>query len=73
MRLYKKEVVDFYLNATISGDGPIKSKVNDFDVTITAEDIREEFNINEAFDLHVSSHTFDQKIFWDMRLKRMKK
>lgn len=38
--LYKKEVVEFYLNATIIGDGSIKSKVNGTELIITKEDLR---------------------------------
>lgn len=64
-RIYKKEVVQFYLNATISSDGSIKSKVGDVDVTITIKDIREEFDLEEASNLDVTSHAFNQKKFWD--------
>lgn len=39
-KVYKKEVTMFYLNATVAGDGTIKSKVGDIKVTITTEDIK---------------------------------
>lgn len=64
-RVHKSEVVQLYLNATVSVDGSIKSKVSGVEVTITVEDIREEFRLKEASDLDVSSHAFNQKIFWD--------
>lgn len=63
-RLYKKEVTEFYINATITGDRSIKFKVNGVEVALIAEDIREEFNMEEASNLDVSSHAFDHKKFW---------
>lgn len=61
--IHKKKVIDFYPNATVPGDGSIKSKVNDIEVIITADDIREEFEMEAESDLDVSSHAFDQRKF----------
>lgn len=60
-RVNKKEVVEFYLNTCI-GDDEITSKVDGKEVTI-AEDIRAAFNLRQAFDLDVSTHTFKYKTF----------
>lgn len=64
-KVYKKEVVQFYLNATISGDGSIKSKIGDTKIIITTKDIREEFRLPEASNFNVSSHSFNHKLFSD--------
>lgn len=64
-KVYKKEVVQLYLNATISGNGLIKSKVGETEITITVEDIREEFRLPATLDLDVSMHSFNQKLFLD--------
>lgn len=64
-KTFKKEVVKFYLNVVVAGYGTIKSKVGDTEVVISAKDIREEFRLPKGSDLDVSSHNFNQKIFWD--------
>lgn len=64
-KAYKNDVVQFYLNATISGDGSIKLKIGETKITITVEDIKEEFKFLASSDLDVSSHSFNQKMFWD--------
>lgn len=40
--------------------------VNETEVVLSAEDIREEFEMEAAFDLDDSSHAFDKKKFWDV-------
>lgn len=57
-RVYKKEVIEFYLNATVTGDRSVKSTANGIEVVLTAKDIREEFDMEVASDLDVSSHAF---------------
>lgn len=51
-----KKVVEFYLNATITSDGTIKSKVGGVEVLITIENIKIEFQLPKASDFDVSSH-----------------
>lgn len=58
-KVHKKRVVEFYINATIAGDGTIKSRVGGIEVVITVEDIRKKFNLLKASDLDVSSHSFN--------------
>lgn len=60
-KAYKKEVVQFYLNTTITWDGTIKSKVREKEITITTGDIREEFKLPAASYLDVSSHNSGMK------------
>lgn len=70
-RVYKKEADEFYVNAIIEGNGTIKSNVGNVDIVITTEDIREEYKLPEASDLDVSSHSFNQNLFWeDFKKKR---
>lgn len=63
-RVHKAEVVEFYLNATVSDEGFIKYRVGEVDVTISVEDIRGTFNLLEASNLNPSSISFNQEDFW---------
>lgn len=63
-RIHKKEVVEFYLNTRI-GNNHITSKVKGKEVTINVEDIRTDFELPLVIDLDVSTHTFNQKTFWE--------
>lgn len=58
-RADKKEVTQFYLNAIVAGDGRIKSKVGKKEITISVEDICEEFQLPATSDLDVSSDSFN--------------
>lgn len=60
-KVHKKEVAEFYVNATVIGNGQITSKVGGVDVIITAKDIRSAFELPEASDLDASSHNFNKK------------
>lgn len=64
-RAYKKEIALFYLNAVIERDGTISSMVGEKEITITREDISEEFQLPATYDFDISSHSFNQKLFWD--------
>lgn len=64
-KVHINKVIEFYLNAVILGDGTIKSTINEVEVIISAEDIQEAFDMDEASNLDVSSHTFNHKQFWD--------
>lgn len=71
-RIHKKEVIDFYLNVTVSGDGSSKSKVNEVEVIIFTEDIQEEFEMEKASNW-MFPLTHLTRINSGMRLKRIKK
>lgn len=54
--IYKKEVVEFYVNA-ITWNGKIKCTAGEIEVIITTEDIRTTFD--------PLSHNYNEKEFWD--------